>query len=218
MVFESAKFTSTRVDVRKNCIFVVRSINIVEMTIDQIIDIERENSGVIHLFRNGLFFRAFERSALGFLDIESYQIIKKHSVKLDLDYIYVGFPSAIMDRVLDGRQYTKIAEDHIVIESRYISAEELESKKTGYQIAEPRVIKSEPRRAAIASQDEMFRTVADIAPRIESAPSSVSVVPNRVSAEVMALIAAFDLENSTPMMCQSFLTIIQQKIAKSSLK
>lgn len=193
------------------------------MTIDQIIDIERENSGVIHLFRNGLFFRAFERSALGFLDIEAYQIIKKHSVKLDIDYIYVGFPSAIVDRVLNDRQYTKLSDDHIVIEARYISVEELESKKSGYKIAEPRVIKSEPVRSAIASQDEMFRAVADIAPHIEPAVKPIESlcavsISDRATTEIVALIAAFDIENSTPMMCQSFLTIIKQKIDNSSLK
>lgn len=193
--------------IKKYVIFAAPRYNIL-MTIDQIIEVESTNAGVIHLFRNGLFFRAFERSALSFLDIENYSIIKKHSVKLDIDYIYIGFPSAILDRVLDGRQYTKVSDDHIVVEARNITVEELEVKKSGYQIAEPKVIKSVPRRpSAIPNQEEMFASMSDI-----STPKS-ELMEDRHPCEIKDLIRAFDIDNSTPLMCQTFLLMIKEKIA-----
>lgn len=177
------------------------------MTTAEIIEIERQNCGKIHLFRSGLFYRAFERSALAFLDVENFKVIKKHSAQLDLDYIYLGFPASIVDRVLEGRNFQKISDDYIIIEARRVSAEELEIKKSGYLLTEQKPPKPRVEISVIEPQ----------LPEIQALYEEEIPYNTRDIAEVFALISAFDIDRSTPLMCQSFLSIIKDKIQISSL-
>ena len=62
------------------------------MSIKEIRDIESVNLDTIYLYREGLFWRAYEVSAFLFVTyIKEYRAIKKYYKVVQDDVIYVGF-------------------------------------------------------------------------------------------------------------------------------
>ena len=62
-------------------------------------EFEESNAGVIRLYLEGTFLKAYERSAFAFCTrIKDYKVLRKESKTLGRDILYVGFPSSALDR------------------------------------------------------------------------------------------------------------------------
>lgn len=91
------------------------------MKIKEILKIEDANEGGIYLFRSGIFWRAYNRSA--YLIIKTsrpFQPIRKHVKAVRQDVVYIGFPDTILDDVLrpfsgEGLEVRK-EKDQVIIE------------------------------------------------------------------------------------------------------
>jgi hypothetical protein len=71
------------------------------MKIEDIIKLEDANGDAIILMKEGMFWRAYERSAFRFVRlIHEYQVLVKHFKNIDRKVAYLGFPSERLPQVL----------------------------------------------------------------------------------------------------------------------
>lgn len=62
-------------------------------TIKERIEREQSNCDKIYLYKEGIFYRAYERSAyLWITNICNYEIKKRYVKTIDRDIVYLGFP------------------------------------------------------------------------------------------------------------------------------
>ena len=63
------------------------------MKIEEILSIESENTESVILFKEGIFLRAYERSAMRFTEyVANFKVFKKHYKIVNADVCYLGFP------------------------------------------------------------------------------------------------------------------------------
>lgn len=63
-------------------------------TIVHILSVESVNSGNIYLYREGIFYKAYERSAYAFITgVEKFMVKKKFVKCANQDVVSIGFPS-----------------------------------------------------------------------------------------------------------------------------
>ena len=81
------------------------------MTQKEIIEFEETNTGVIRLYLDGSFYRAYERSAFAFCTrVKDYRVLRKESKTLGRDILYVGFPMTALDRTLGNAMARKVSD------------------------------------------------------------------------------------------------------------
>lgn len=63
------------------------------MKIEKILQYESQNNDAIILFKEGIFFRAYERSAMRFTEyVAPFKVFKKHYKIVNAEICYLGFP------------------------------------------------------------------------------------------------------------------------------
>ena len=71
------------------------------MTVAEILIKENQNIENIFLFKEGIFWRAYERSAFFFVKhIKSFQVTKKHIKNVKKDIVYLGFTESSLNAIL----------------------------------------------------------------------------------------------------------------------
>ena len=81
------------------------------MTQKEIIEFEESNTGVIRLYLEGTFYKAYERSAFAFCTrIRDYRVLRKESKTLGRDILYVGFPMSALDKTLGNAMTRKVSD------------------------------------------------------------------------------------------------------------
>ena len=81
------------------------------MTQKEIIEFEDTNTGVIRLYLEGTFYKAYERSAFAFCTrIKDYRVLRKESKTLGRDILYVGFPMSALDKTLGNAMTRKVSD------------------------------------------------------------------------------------------------------------
>lgn len=171
------------------------------MTLEEILEIEEHNQAEIHLFRQGMFYRVHERSCVAFQEIEKYQVLKKRSVTLGVNYIYSGFPSSKLEKITQGRKFTELSPNHIIVSGRTIGDEELCELKDRTEFS-----------IAVVAQ----KTTA-IQPEIPVQQSFTPEIPlpdltTGKEGALLDMIRCFDIEKATPAMCQMLLTMIKAQL------
>lgn len=160
------------------------------MTLEEILEIEEHNQAEIHLLRQGMFYRVHERSCVAFQEIEKYQIIKKRAITLGVEYIYSGFPCSKLDKITQGRKFTEISPDHVIVSGRAVSDDELGEvkKSTELSVAVPTIKATPP----------------------QTLPAALSATDKERA--LIEMIRCFDVEKATPAMCQIFLSMIKTQL------
>lgn len=80
------------------------------MTHKEIIQREADNTSLIYLYKEGLFWKAFEKSAYLFVNsIASYKAKSKYVKAVKQDIIYIGLPPVSLERTKE--KYTVIRSD-----------------------------------------------------------------------------------------------------------
>ena len=81
-----------------------------EVTQKEIIEFEENNTGVIRLYLEGTFYKAYEHSAFAFCTrIKDYRVLRKESKTLGRDILYVGFPMSALDKTLGNAMTRKVS-------------------------------------------------------------------------------------------------------------
>lgn len=73
------------------------------MKISEIVKIEQNNTSNIFLFKEGIFYRCYEASALLFIkNFKQYKVHKKFFKAVNMEVVYLGFPQIALDTLLIG--------------------------------------------------------------------------------------------------------------------
>ncbi len=155
-------------------------------TIRQIIEKERANPGKIYLYKEGIFYRAYNRSAFMWVThICGYEVKTRYVKSVGENIYYVGFPTSALATRLARHEYkhdgdcVEVSCDEVGFdENDYISwTESLFSVKT----EETRIVSHD--------EDESSDTIIDA-------------------------IRRFPLESSTPIECVVFLSRLKQQFVR----
>ncbi len=75
---------------------------------------EAANTSHIYLYKEGIFYEAYERSAYAFsIFIKRFKLKRAYSKTVGSDVISLGFPISGIENMLVGREYTKDESDNI---------------------------------------------------------------------------------------------------------
>lgn len=158
------------------------------MGIADILKKEASEKGRILLFKEGIFWRAYEESALLFTKhIKAYQLTKKFFKNVGCEVVFCGFPSTTLNELL-----ANLSSKEVIREERIISIasfEPVENKVfTDWKDGIPIFVK----------ESEPEHSVCD------SGYSNNEVVLQRIR--------NFRVASSTPIECQQFLMEMQKQL------
>lgn len=87
------------------------------MKIENILLHEENNKDSVILFKEGIFLRAYERSAMRFTEhFEKFKVFKKHYKIVNADVCYLGFPQKSFPVLLEKHSKTRYTEtDYYVV-------------------------------------------------------------------------------------------------------
>ncbi|MEG2527486.1 MAG: hypothetical protein RSA94_01655 [Mucinivorans sp.] len=189
------------------------------MTLEEIFDIEAMNQAEIHLFRQGMFFRAFEKSCVALQRVAKYQILKKRAVGLGVEYIYSGFPCSVLEKVIGKRRFTFVEQDHVIVEAVGVGDEELARRKretmfsVGLQNSAKPVAGSmlEPIAGLAAASCAKIEPAESQEARAEIVTEAESEVMSKQKT-LMEMIRRFDVENADGQACRMLLGMIKSAL------
>lgn len=82
------------------------------MKIEEILTLESVNEDSIFLFKEGIFLRAYERSAMRFTEyVAGFKVFKKHYKIVNADVCYLGFPYANYKILLEKHHIVDFSEN-----------------------------------------------------------------------------------------------------------
>lgn len=207
------------------------------MTSRDIIRSEADNVDRIILYREGLFWKAYERSAYAMCtQIRPFKPTKKRLKALDGgEIVSIGFPSASEKGVLDGFETLETEPCRLVVAARRpINVKEFEAWKSTVAINSP---KPKAAAAVVASDDDASDVQSSAAEiEVETAtetaqtdvpagvgdPLDVIPVASRYgeadftlseACEIAARVKNFNLADSTPMECMFFISELKKLLS-----
>lgn len=175
------------------------------MTVKEIIQIENGNRNTIILLREGIFWRAYEKSAYAFsMQVHPYKPTRKWVIAVKQDVVSLGFPVSAAENVLNGCKVLMRQEARLVLAASPIDPDGFEVwKQTVPRSLPPAVVSPAPAAAS---------------PVME--PAASSVVSPAVSAVgqccdgLADCIRRFNIESKTPVDCMLFLMELKRKLAE----
>lgn len=179
------------------------------MTSKDFIQAEAENNDRIVLYREGLFWKAYERSAYAVCtQIRAFKPTRRSLKTLSgRELVSIGFPSAAEEKVLDGVKRIETMPDRLVLSApQPITGPEFEVWKASVPLAQPRTRKTDDPAGSGFSPSCAVASVAQVDP--DFTLSTACAVAERVR--------RFDLASSTPMECMSFLSEMKKMLANSA--
>lgn len=77
---------------------------------------EQLGGQIIHLYKEGLFYVAYERSCYAFHHyIKPFKLSKRYVKSVGQEVVKLGFPSSGLEKLMDGRTYEQLSERHVAI-------------------------------------------------------------------------------------------------------
>lgn len=206
------------------------------MTLQEIIAAESRNTDKIYLHLEGIFWKAYERSAFAFIHrISRYKASKRFVKYLDAKVVSLGFPDASRSKVLGDRPLLSESDDMLVLEGGSIDAEEYGRWKDALPLIVPKP--ASPTNPVPPAYGAVYggaaRQMAIPVPDVESVPRHVTVVapappqtPESGAAPARSAGAAdssvyeavlrdlrnFSVENATPLECLLFVSSLKKQL------
>ena len=170
------------------------------MTVKEIIQIENGNRNTIILLREGIFWRAYEKSAYAFsIQVHPYKPTRKWVIAVKQDVVSLGFPVSAAENVLNGCKVLMRQESRLVLAASPIDPDGFEVwKQTVPRSLPPAVVVPEP-------------AASSAAPSVVS--SAVSAV-GQCCDGLADCIRRFNIESKTPVDCMLFLMELKRKLAE----
>ncbi|MDR0746072.1 MAG: hypothetical protein LBF17_06230 [Mediterranea sp.] len=162
------------------------------MTIEDIIKEEIENNNTVILFREGIFWKAYEKSAYAFCKhVKPFMVKKKYIRTVNDEIVSIGFPMSSTKAILQGRTILQEEERKMVVSIDQIDHESfMEWKKEQTLTAPPANSFSG---ASYSNNSEAFSC-------------------SNQEKEIINRIRLFNLENKTPLECMFFLSEIKKQL------
>ena len=175
------------------------------MTVKEIIQIENGNRNTIILLREGIFWRAYEKSTYAFsMQVHPYKPTRKWVIAVKQDVVSLGFPVSAAENVLNGCKVLMRQEARLVLAASPIDPD-------GFEVWKQTVPRSLPPAVVVPES-------AATSPVME--PAASSVVSPAVSAVgqccdgLADCIRRFNIESKTPVDCMLFLMELKRKLAE----
>lgn len=152
------------------------------MTVKEIIQMENGNQNTIILLREGIFWKAYERSAYAFfMQIHPYKPTRKWVISVKQDIVSLGFPMSSADTILKDAKILLKQADSIVLSALPVIAEDVEGWKQNL----PMIL---PDSKQVPQKSDLF-----VAPK------------STIYEQLANNIRGFNLESKTPVECMLFL-------------
>ncbi|WP_300704617.1 hypothetical protein [Bacteroides sp.] len=143
---------------------------------------ENGNQNTIILLREGIFWKAYERSAYAFfMQIHPYKPTRKWVISVKQDIVSLGFPMSSADTILKDAKILLKQADSIVLSALPVIAEEVEGWKQNL----PMIL---PDSKQVPQKSDLF-----VAPK------------SAIYEQLANNIRGFNLESKTPVECMLFL-------------
>ncbi len=200
------------------------------MTKQQVYDIETGNDDAIHLFREGTFWIAYERSAFRFVrSFKSYRVTKKYIQNIGRELVSLGFPGTILASL--ACEFISQGAAHVVLRSPWVEqgADEFAEWKAGVELLAPKAPKVPKKSAAETLDAASFAESASSGalpatpPAATPEPSEPPITPMTTEAssafwaqELVTRLRDFNLESKTPMECMFFVAELKKKASENS--
>lgn len=185
------------------------------MTSRDFIQAEAENTDRIVLYREGLFWKAYERSAFAVCtQIRPFKPTKRSLKTLGGgELVSIGFPTRTEDRVLAGLERLSAGPERLEVRTASpIDIAQFEAWKASVPLAP-----SYPVRAAACAPSPAY---AGTPARQECNPVTTGVsaagradFPSEVACRVAESIMGFDLASKTPVECMLFISGLKELLA-----
>jgi len=171
------------------------------MTTAEILAIEDLNNDQIHFIAEGIFLKAYQKSAYLFVrDCAAMKPTKKHIKAVGREVVSIGFPAASLLKYSGEKEINKIDERHSWIQWNAIDEEAYNKWFADIPISELRRVQP-PTTVSV--------TGSEASPVSSSSATGKSLMVDRV---IEALLR-FRLDNSTPMDCMFFIKKLQSELA-----
>lgn len=176
------------------------------MTSKEILEQEKENIGTIVLYSEGLFWKAYERSAYALVSqVKPFKPTRKVLKNLGGgDIVSVGFLQKDEQKYMGSLRCTERGEKIVRYEcEKPVAEEDFTAWKSSLPIAE----KPDVRLASPMPQvtDGTAQAAAACAASV-----CATTQAEATSAKILSLLLGFDLANSTPVECQLFLSNLKK--------
>jgi hypothetical protein len=168
------------------------------MNCKEIVAAEDQAEGSILLIREGMFWRAYERSAFALVkQVHPLKALKRAYKSLDgRELVYVGFPISSEERMLKDVRHEQHGDTMVVELKEPVDPAAFEEWKAAVPLAPDTKAPPPP------------PLPSDLLP---GGSFPVSVVP-RVATEVADRLLHFDLATSTPLAAMQFIAALQQML------
>lgn len=191
------------------------------------LQLETVNTGVVHLWLEGMFWKAYERSAYLFVRrISGYKPYKKWIKSAGGEVVAIGFPTKAFDKLVEGRLVEYVNEKHCVLTGFTVDVQELKNfQEWKKKLASFPYAVADTNSSAVNEDESVFvNSDAPVAPvpAKSSAKSSVKSPPKAVGQEfsvdnrlvvrleraeaVVEELRRFRIESATPLQCMIFLS------------
>ncbi|WP_298062368.1 hypothetical protein [uncultured Rikenella sp.] len=202
------------------------------MTLQEIIAAENRNTDKIYLHLEGIFWKAYERSAFAFIHrISRYKASKRFVKYLDVQVVSLGFPDASRKKVLGDRPLFSQSDDMLVLDAGGIDVGEYRRWKEGLPLVVPKPAAPPAKAAQPLAYGSGYgaggRRIAIPVPDVESVPRCAAVDPApsgmaaahsapaveaSVSEAVLRDLRNFSVENATPLECLLFVSSLKKQL------
>jgi len=152
------------------------------MSIQEIINIEDRNKGEIHLYKEGIFWKAYQQSAYHFTrEVRAFKISKKMVKSVGREVVSLGFPKNALEQYFSKEKLTEINEKQLLI--------------TGYTF-----------------KMEDYQQWLESLPLVSKQKQTNDRQPINKEDAVLALLLGFRVERSTPMECMQLVVSLQKML------
>ncbi len=160
------------------------------MDLKQKLALETAGSTHIYLYREGLFWKAYERSTIKFIQtITVYQVNTRFCKVVNMEVISLGFPDAVLPKILENREYEQPDEKRLVIRSVLLGDEEFATEKDRYISKMMQALKKEALQETVPIRKE---------------PDA--------GAQVLEQLRLYDIAGVTPIECMIFLSSLKKQL------
>ncbi|WP_295939139.1 hypothetical protein [uncultured Alistipes sp.] len=175
--------------------------------IAQILDVERDNTDRIHLFREGLFLKAYQHSALLFIkNVKNFKSVKQYYKAVDAEVVMLGFPSNQLDTLI-GSGVQQLDPWHFVVQcDEPLDPNEYRVWFDSIPLAPKKERTARHESPPMPRMDDIF-TVSEI-------HVPVTDPLGDAGRSVIRQLESFSLENATPLECMMFLSKLKAELKR----
>lgn len=181
--------------------------------ITTIVATEETNTDSIHLFREGLFYRAYQHSAFQFIThVRNFKAVRKDYKAVGQSVVLLGFPSARFGELFPDAGVVEVIEEGQHIR---VSVPPLDPRAYAIWFRDVPCLPVKPRKPAVvkpSSEPSETDFAVDSVPIPTPVPAAPSGDVPLTMYGLLREIQDFSIERSSPLECMLFLSSIQTKL------